>query len=82
MNYPFSSQELGKPYVVEKLESLSIQFQQDWPKDKKVTALSICGGKLRFCSTEDYGAPLEGSTIFLCRSSLGNTSMESCRLAD
>ena len=35
-----------------------------------------------FRSTELYGAALEGSTIFLCRSSLGCTSMESCQLAD
>ena len=36
----------------------------------------------KFRSTELYGAPLEGSTIFLCRNSLGCTSMESCQLAD
>ena len=36
----------------------------------------------KFRSTEPYGAALEGSTIFLCRSSLGCTSMESCQLAD
>ena len=36
----------------------------------------------KFRSTEHYGAALEGSTIFLCRSSLGCTSMESCQLAD
>ena len=36
----------------------------------------------KFRSTEHYGAPLERSTIFLCRSSLGSTAMESCRLAD
>ena len=33
-------------------------------------------------STELYGAPLEGWTIFLYRSSLGRTSTESCRLAE
>ena len=53
-----------------------MQFQQDWPKDEKITAL------LNFCSTELYDAPLEGSTIFLYRSSLGRTSMESRRLAE
>ena len=57
-----------------------MQFQQDWPKDKKITALLIFWpenfGKYR--STEHYGAPLEGSTIFLCRSSFGSTAMESC----
>ena len=36
----------------------------------------------KFRSTEHYGAPLEGSTIFLCRSSLGSTAMESCRLPE
>ena len=36
----------------------------------------------KFRSTELYGAALEGSTIFLCRGSLGSTSMESCRLAE
>ena len=44
-----------------------MEFQQDCPKDKK---------------NELYGAALEGSTIFLCRSSLGSTSMESCQLPD
>ena len=61
-----------------------MQFQQDWPKDKKMTALSIFWRKTeKFRSTEHYGgAPLEGSTIFLRRSSLGSTAMESCRLAE
>ena len=36
----------------------------------------------KFRSTELYGAALEGSTLFLCRSSLGCTSMESCQLVD
>ena len=36
----------------------------------------------KYRSTKLYGAPLEGSTIFLYRSSLGRTSMESCRLAE
>ena len=61
-----------------------MQFQQDWPKDKKITALLIFlpENLEKFLSTELYGAALEGSTIFLCRSSLGCTSMESCQLAD
>ena len=60
-----------------------MQFQHDWPKDKKITALLIFWRKTeKFRSTEHYGAPLEGSTIFLCRSSLGSTSIESCHLAD
>ena len=36
----------------------------------------------KFRSTELYDAALEGSTIFLCRISLGSTSIESCQLAD
>ena len=59
-----------------------MQFQQDCPKDKKITALSIFWRKTwkKFRSTEHYGAPLEGSKIFLGRNSLGSTAMESCRL--
>ena len=54
-----------------------MQFQQDCRKDKKITALSIFWWKTeKFRSTEHYGAPLEGSTIFLC------PSMESCRLPE
>ena len=60
-----------------------MEFQQDWPKDKKITALSIFWHKTeKFRATEHYGAALEGSTIFLCRSSLGSTAMESYRLAE
>ena len=60
-----------------------MQFQQDWQKDKKITALSIFWWKTeKFCSTEHYGAALEGSTIFLCRSSLGSMAMESYRLPE
>ena len=36
----------------------------------------------KFRSTELYGAALEALKNFLCRSSLGCTSMESCQLAD
>ena len=36
----------------------------------------------KFRSTELYDAPLEGSTIFPYRSSLGRTSLESSRLAE
>ena len=60
-----------------------MQFQQDWPKDKKLQLFQFFGGKLRKISLkEHYGAPLEGSTIFLRRSSLGSTAMESYRLAE
>ena len=63
------------------LGSLNMQFQHDWPKDKKITALLIFWPENleKYRSTEHYGAPLEGSTIFLCRSSLGSTALESYR---
>ena len=48
------------------LGSLNMQFQQDWPKDKQITALlSFCLKTEKFRSTELYHGPLEGSTIFL-----------------
>ena len=60
-----------------------MEFQKDWPKDKKITALSIFRRKTEnFRSNEHYGAPLEGSTIFLCRSSLSSMAMEICRLPE
>ena len=60
-----------------------MQFQQDWPKDEKITAFKFLQENLeKFRSTELYEAPLEGSTFFLYRSSLGRTSLESCRLAE
>ena len=66
------------------LGSLNMQFQQDWPKDKtNYSSLNFLQENFeKFRSTELYDAPLEGSTIFLYRSSLGCTSMESCRLAE
>ena len=43
-----------------------MQFQQDCPKDKKITALLIflAENLKKFRSTELYDVPLEGSTIF------------------
>ena len=60
-----------------------MEFQQDWPKVKKITALSIFLAEHleNFRSTEHYGAPL-GPTFSLSRSSLGSTAMESCRLLE
>ena len=60
-----------------------MEFQQDCQKDKTITPLLIflAENLERFCSTELYGAALEGSTNFLCRSSLGCSSIESCQLA-
>ena len=61
-----------------------MQFQQDWPKDKKNdSSFNFLAENLEnFRSTELYRAALDGSTIFLCRSSLGCTSVESCKSAD
>ena len=61
------------------LGSLNMQFQHDWPKDKKITALLIfLPENLERCrSTELYDAPLEGSTIFLYRSSTSHTPLDS-----
>ena len=61
-----------------------MEFQRDCPKDKKIySSFNFLAENLeKFRLTELYGAALEGSTIFLCRSSLGCTSIESCQLAD
>ena len=60
-----------------------MQFQQDWPKDKKKTALNFLAENLeKFRLTELYRAALEGSTIFLNRSSACRMSMESYQLPE
>ena len=61
-----------------------MQFQQDWPKDKKnYSSFNFSAENLeKFRSTELYGAALEGSTIFLNHSSTCRMSMESYRLAE
>ena len=52
-----------------------MEFQQDCQKDKKnYSSFNFLEENLeKFRSTELYGAALEGSTIFLCHSSLGCT---------
>ena len=61
-----------------------MEFQKDCPKVKKITALLIFlpENLEKIRSNELYGAALEGSKNFLCHSSLGCTSMESCQLVD
>ena len=60
-----------------------MQFQQEWPKDKKYSSFNFLPEYLeKIHLTELYDAPLEGSTIFRYRSSTGRTSLESCRLAE
>ena len=64
--------------------SLNMQFQHDWPKDKKFTALLLfLPENLEiYRSTELYDAPLEGSTIFLYRTSTSRTPLDSSGLAE
>ena len=67
------------------LRSLNMRFQHDWPKDKNITALLIFLPENfeKYRSTELYDArDLEGSTIFLYRSSTGHTSLVSSGLAE
>ena len=50
---------------------------------KKYSSFNFLAENLeKFRSTELYDAPLEGSTIFLYRSSMGRTSLKSCPLAE
>ena len=59
-----------------------MEFQHDCPKDEKLQLFFLRENLEKIRLSEVYGAALEGSTIFLCRSSFGSTSMESCQLAD
>ena len=53
------------------LGSLSMQFQQDWPKEiKNYRSFNFLAENLeKHRSTELYDAPLEGSTIFFTAAS-------------
>ena len=66
------------------LGSSNMQFQHDWPKDKKMTALLIFlpENLEKFRSTELNDALLEGSTIFLYHSSTSRTPLDSSLLAE
>ena len=66
------------------LESLNMQYKHDWPKEKKITTLfSFLPENLeKYRSTELYDAPLEGSTIFLYRSSTSRSPLDSSGLAE
>ena len=61
-----------------------MHFQQDWPKDKKITALLIFlpENLEKYHSSELYDAPLKGSTIFLYRSSTSRTPLDSSGVAE
>ena len=86
VNYHFSSPEFDKPYAVGRLsisEAEICSFSSIGQKIKNYSSLNFLQENLeKLRSTELDGVPLEGSTIFLCRTSLGCTSMESCQLAD
>ena len=65
------------------LGSLNMQFQHHWPKDKKLQLLLFLPENLeKYRSTELYVVPLEGSTIFLYRSSTSRTPLVSSGLAE
>ena len=61
-----------------------MEFQQDWPKDKKITAMLIFCLKTQknFAQLELYHAPLEGSTNFLYRSFTSHTPLDSSQLGE
>ena len=84
--YHFSSPEFDKRYVVGKLSILEAKisiFSRIGQKTKKLQLFQFLPENLeKYGLTELYEVPLEGSTIFLYCSSLGHTSMESCRLAE
>ena len=86
VNCNFSWPEFDKPYGVRKLSISDAHiwsFSRIAQKIKNYSSFNFSHENLeKFRPTELYGAALEGSTIFLCRSSLGCTSMESCQLAD
>ena len=85
VNCNFSWPEFNKPYGVRKLSISDAEiwsFSRIGQKMKKLQLFQFFGRKQKFRSTEHSGAPLEGSTIFLYRSSTGRTSMESCQLAE
>ena len=59
------------------------KFGLPFGKAKNYSSFNFLAENLeKFRSNELYGVALEGSTKFLCRSSFGCTSMESCQLAD
>ena len=65
------------------LGSLNMQFQHDWPKDKVTALLLFLPENLeKYRSTELYFAPLEGSTIFLYRSSTSGSPLDTSGLAE
>ena len=65
------------------LESPNMEFQQDWPRDKKIQLFSVFAWKLRKISLDRaLSCASRGIENFLYRISTGRTSLESCRLAE
>ena len=61
-----------------------MQFQHDWPKNKKLQLFYffLPENLEKYRSTELYHVPLEGLTIFLYRSSTSGSPLDSSGLAE
>ena len=59
-----------------------MQFQRDWPKKITALLLFLPENSEKFCLTKLYDAPLEGSTVFLYRSSTSRTLLDSSGSAE
>ena len=61
-----------------------MQYQHDWPKNKKIAALLLFlpENLEKYRSTELYDGALEGSTIFVYRSSTSRIPLDSSGLAE
>ena len=83
VNCKFSTPEFDGVRKLSISDAEMRRFSRIGKKIKTITALSIFWRKTEnFRSTEHYGAPLDGLTFFICRSSLDSTAMESCRLPE
>ena len=86
MNYQFSLPEFDKPTSLKSSRSRKLRYAVSAGLAKRLKNYSCFKfwpeNLEKFRSTELYDAPLEGSTSFLYRSSLGRTSLERCRLAE
>ena len=86
VNCNFSWPDFEKPHGVWKLsisDAKISSFSRIAQKIKNTALLIFLPENLeKLRLTELYGAPLEGSSIFLYRSSTCCTSMESCQLAE
>ena len=82
VNYNFSSPESNGIRKLSFSDALICRLSRIGQKVKNFSFFNFLAENLeKFRSPERKSAPLEGSTIFLYRSSLGSTAMESCQLA-